>query len=65
MKDLLTSPQEENQYLVVPREKLLQYPEFVQRKIGYEISEPYLGWVHLADPLMFVKGENTKMSDLY
>ncbi|EXJ54950.1 uncharacterized protein A1O5_12861 [Cladophialophora psammophila CBS 110553] len=57
--------QEENQYLAVPREQLLQYPEFVQRKIGYEISEPYLGWVNLADPLKFVKGEDTKMSDLY
>ncbi|KIW21096.1 hypothetical protein PV08_01675 [Exophiala spinifera] len=57
--------QEENQYLAVPREQLLQYPEFVQRKIGYEISEPYLGWVNLADPLKFVKGEETQMSDLY
>jgi hypothetical protein len=51
--------------LVVSREQLLQYPEFVQRKIGYEISEPYLGWVDLADPLKFVKGEDTKMGDLY
>jgi hypothetical protein len=65
LANILTGVQEENQYLVVSREQLLQYPEFVQRKIGYEISEPYLGWVDLADPLKFVKGEDTKMSDLY
>jgi hypothetical protein len=57
--------QEENQYLSVPREKVLEYPEHVQRKIGYELSQPYLGWVDLADPLAFLKGEDVTPGDLF
>lgn len=49
----------------MPREKLLEYPEFVQRKIGYEVSQPYLGWVDLDDPLKVVKGEKSEMGDLF
>lgn len=51
--------------MTIPKERLLQYPEFVQRKVGYEISQPYLGWVELADPLDFVKGNETTHGDLY
>ncbi|KAJ9148689.1 Phytanoyl-CoA dioxygenase family protein [Pleurostoma richardsiae] len=57
--------QEENQFLTVTRERLLEYPEHVQKKLGYELSQPYMGWVDLADPLAFVKGEETKPGDLF
>lgn len=47
--------QEENQFIAVPRETVLQYPEYVQRKLGYEMSHPYMGWVELVDPLTYIK----------
>ncbi|MFI0777862.1 phytanoyl-CoA dioxygenase family protein [Streptomyces sp. NPDC021212] len=42
--------QEENQYLAVPREKVLAYPEEVRRLLGYDTCPPFLGWYESADP---------------
>lgn len=42
--------QEENQYLVVPRETVLKYPKEVQDLLGYKVCEPFCGWVEMSDP---------------
>ena len=42
--------QEENQYLVVPREIVLQYPKNIQDLLGYKVCEPFCGWVEMSDP---------------
>lgn len=57
--------QEENQYVAVPRAKLLEYPEHIQRKIGYEMSAPYVGWVEVGDPLPYVTGKKQILGDLF
>ncbi|OPG07009.1 phytanoyl-CoA dioxygenase family protein [Microbispora sp. GKU 823] len=48
--DLGNLRQEENQYLAVPREKVLAYPEEVRRLLGYDRCPPGLGWVEMHDP---------------
>ena len=42
--------QEENQYLVNPPEIAREYPEKLQRLIGYDYGGPYLGFAHTDDP---------------
>lgn len=42
--------QEENQYLVNPPEIAREYPEKLQRLIGYDYGGPYLGFAHCDDP---------------
>lgn len=42
--------QEENQYLVVPLEKVRRYPARVQQLLGYALSPPFCGWVEMCDP---------------
>ncbi|ATO18453.1 phytanoyl-CoA dioxygenase [Acinetobacter sp. LoGeW2-3] len=42
--------QEENQYLVVPKETVLKYPKEVQDLLGYKVCEPFCGWVEMSDP---------------
>lgn len=42
--------QEENQYLANPPEVARDYPERLQRLIGYDYGGPYLGFVHGGDP---------------
>ncbi|EED21074.1 phytanoyl-CoA dioxygenase family protein [Talaromyces stipitatus ATCC 10500] len=42
--------QEENQYLANPIEKVREYPVDMQRLIGYQVSQPFLGWLDLDDP---------------
>ena len=48
--------QEENQYVAVPRERVLQYPEQVQRLLGYDLSVPYCGWYEMQDPHTLLEG---------
>jgi ectoine hydroxylase-related dioxygenase (phytanoyl-CoA dioxygenase family) len=48
--DLGNLRQEENQYLAVPREAVLAYPEEVRRLLGYDRCPPGLGWVEMDDP---------------
>jgi ectoine hydroxylase-related dioxygenase (phytanoyl-CoA dioxygenase family) len=42
--------QEENQYLAVPPEIVREYPEEVQRLLGYDLCPPFLGWYEHHDP---------------
>jgi ectoine hydroxylase-related dioxygenase (phytanoyl-CoA dioxygenase family) len=42
--------QEENQYLAVPPEIVREYPEEVQRLLGYDLCPPFLGWYEHQDP---------------
>jgi len=46
-------------------ESIKQYPEDIQRMIGYSVSAPFCGWVNLDDPLVLVVGEDLKRADLY
>jgi hypothetical protein len=48
--DLGNLRQEENQYLAVPREAVLKYPEEVRRLLGYDRCPPGLGWYEMDDP---------------
>lgn len=48
--------QEENQYLAVPRERILEYPEEVQRLLGYDLSVPFCGWYEMQDPHLLLQG---------
>ena len=50
--DLGNLRQEENQYLAVPREAVLAYPEEVRRLLGYDRCPPGLGWVEMDDPYL-------------
>jgi ectoine hydroxylase-related dioxygenase (phytanoyl-CoA dioxygenase family) len=51
--------QEENQYLAVPKETVLKYPERIQRLLGWTVSEPYCGWWELQDPHVLLEGEDS------
>jgi Phytanoyl-CoA dioxygenase (PhyH) len=52
--------QEENQYLVVPRDVVRGYPERVQRLLGYNACPPLMGWVEIDgqmnDPHVLLEG---------
>lgn len=50
--DLGNLRQEENQYLAVPRESVLAYPEEVRRLLGYDRCPPGLGWLEMDDPYL-------------
>ncbi|OQV00661.1 hypothetical protein CLAIMM_06128 [Cladophialophora immunda] len=58
--------QEENQYLVNPVEKVRELPESLQELVGYGLSKPFLGWVDLKDPMLWLHPERPKKSgDLF
>ena len=42
--------QEENQYLAIPREVVLEMPVHIQQLMGYKLSQPFCGWVESDDP---------------
>lgn len=50
--DLGNLRQEENQYIAVPRESVLAYPEEVRRLLGYDRCPPGLGWYEMDDPYL-------------
>jgi ectoine hydroxylase-related dioxygenase (phytanoyl-CoA dioxygenase family) len=52
--DLGNLRQEENQYLAVPREAVLAYPEEVRRLLGYDRCPPGVGWVEMDDPYHYL-----------
>jgi ectoine hydroxylase-related dioxygenase (phytanoyl-CoA dioxygenase family) len=56
--DLGNLRQEENQYLAVPKEMVLAYPEEVRRLLGYDRCPPGLGWLELDDPYYALEGWN-------
>ncbi|KAL4957880.1 phytanoyl-CoA dioxygenase family protein [Aspergillus filifer] len=43
--------QEENQYLTLGKEHLAQYSPDVLRRLGFNTSEPFHGWVDLKSPM--------------
>ncbi|GAA2456738.1 phytanoyl-CoA dioxygenase family protein [Streptomyces glaucus] len=49
--------QEENQYLAVPREIVREYPEELQRLLGYGLCPPFLGWYEQRDPNVLLHGD--------
>jgi ectoine hydroxylase-related dioxygenase (phytanoyl-CoA dioxygenase family) len=46
--------QEQNMFLTVPFEILRTYGEKTAKRIGYDMGNPFLGWVDLKDPLNLV-----------
>ena len=50
--------QEENQYLVVPRETVRKYPKHIQDLLGYAISTPYCGWVEMNEPSIVLETDD-------
>ncbi|MDW8803347.1 phytanoyl-CoA dioxygenase family protein [Streptomyces scabiei] len=42
--------QEENQYLAVPMDVVREYPEELQRLLGYDVCPPFLGWYESSNP---------------
>jgi ectoine hydroxylase-related dioxygenase (phytanoyl-CoA dioxygenase family) len=56
--DLGNLRQEENQYLAVPREAVLAYPEEVRRLLGYDRCPPGLGWVEMDDPYLLLEADD-------
>lgn len=46
--------QEENQYLSIPKETVLAWPVELQQLVGYQLSEPFCGWVDSKDPRSFL-----------
>lgn len=57
--DLGNLRQEENQYLAIPREAVLAYPEEVRRLLGYDRCPPGLGWVEMDDPYTLLEPGGT------
>lgn len=53
--DLGNLRQEENQYLAVPKEAVLAYPEEVRRLLGYDRCPPGLGWYEMEDPYVLLE----------
>lgn len=44
--------QEENQYLANDIEKIKELPEWLQERVGYGLSPPFLGWIDLKNPML-------------
>lgn len=59
--------QEENQYLSVPREVVRNYPEQIQRLLGYNACPPLMGWIEIDgqmnDPHMLLENWGTSGPD--
>ncbi|WP_092529662.1 phytanoyl-CoA dioxygenase family protein [Amycolatopsis arida] len=53
--DLGNLRQEENQFLAVPRETVLQLPEEVRRLLGYDLCPPGVGWNEMQDPYLLLE----------
>jgi ectoine hydroxylase-related dioxygenase (phytanoyl-CoA dioxygenase family) len=49
--------QEENQYLVVPRETVKKYSPQVQALLGYKISPPFCGFVEMNEPSIVLESD--------
>ncbi|KAF2792441.1 phytanoyl-dioxygenase family protein [Melanomma pulvis-pyrius CBS 109.77] len=58
--------QEENQYLANSLESVKRYSPDIQKMIGYQVSNPFLGWVNLEDPRQLLLQEGQELrTDLY
>lgn len=62
--DLGNLRQEENQYLAVPRERVLEYPEEVRRLLGYDRCPPGVGWLEMHDPYIVLETEDAQRAAL-
>lgn len=56
--------QEENQYLANDIEKIKELPLWLQERIGWSVSRPFLGWVDLNDPMRILRPELDSHKDL-
>lgn len=57
--------QEENQYLNNDPEKLKEwYDDDMLKLIGYNLSRPFLGWIHGGNPLIAL-GRELPRGDMY
>ncbi|EFL20766.1 phytanoyl-CoA dioxygenase [Streptomyces himastatinicus ATCC 53653] len=50
--------QEENQFLAVPKEIVREYPEELQRLLGWGLCPPFIGWYEHADPNPLLRAES-------
>ncbi|QOT74484.1 phytanoyl-CoA dioxygenase family protein (plasmid) [Sphingobium fuliginis] len=57
--------QEENQYLVVPRDMVKQYPKRVQQLLGYEMSPPFCGWVEMNEPSIVLESDDFAIAEAF
>ncbi|WP_214410547.1 phytanoyl-CoA dioxygenase family protein [Sphaerisporangium fuscum] len=62
--DLGNLRQEENQYLAVPKEAVLAYPEEVRRLLGYDRCPPGLGWYEMDDPYVVLESDTSGVPEL-
>lgn len=53
--DLGNLRQEDNQYLSVPLDVVRDYPEDIQRLLGYEVCPPMCGLHELSDPMLLLR----------
>ncbi|WP_085726611.1 phytanoyl-CoA dioxygenase family protein [Pseudomonas sp. R37(2017)] len=58
--------QEENAYIAVPRDRVREYPERIQRMLGWSTNPPFCGWIEMRDPHYLVASDvlNTKAEDI-
>lgn len=57
--------QEENQYLSNSMESIGALPEYLQERMGYGLSRPFMGWVDLKSPMLMLFPQESKYHDLY
>lgn len=57
--------QEENQYLVVPRDTVRMYPKRVQELLGYQMSPPFCGWVEMNEPSIALYDEDFSIAKAF
>ncbi|KIX03720.1 uncharacterized protein Z518_07273 [Rhinocladiella mackenziei CBS 650.93] len=57
--------QEENQYLANDWEKIRELPGWLQQRVGWGLSRPFLGWVNLNDPIVLLHPGEAKYKDLF
>ncbi|KAI9666424.1 MAG: hypothetical protein M1821_004360 [Bathelium mastoideum] len=57
--------QEENQYLANDIEKIRELPEWLQERVGYGLSRPFLGWIDLKNPMLILHPDKEKYGDMW
>ena len=57
--------QEENQYLANEIEAIKRLPDWLQERVGFGLSRPFLGWVNLSNPMQVLHPGNGKYKDLW
>jgi ectoine hydroxylase-related dioxygenase (phytanoyl-CoA dioxygenase family) len=57
--------QEENQYLANDWDRIRALPDWLQERVGWGLSRPFLGWVNLSDPMKLLHPERETNKDLF